>query len=240
MANIKITGMSGASTPLAGTELLELVQGGNSVSVAAKDVARSFITSASNVMPVANGGTGATTLTGYVKGSGTSAMTASSTIPFADIAGRAYAEFCDTTDQTGNTGAATAVKLNTTNISQGVTVANDGGGNPTWITFAAAGTYYVVPSLQFANSASSDYNVTVWLALNGTRIANSATNITVPKLADGGSGFFASPFVVTVTAGQYVQVMWLPANTAVTIEYTAAGAIAPAVPSAIVAVQRIA
>lgn len=36
-------------------------------------------------LPVANGGTGATTLTGYVKGTGTSALTASSTIPIADL-----------------------------------------------------------------------------------------------------------------------------------------------------------
>jgi hypothetical protein len=38
-------------------------------------------------LPVANGGTGATTLTGYVKGTGTSAMTASTTIPSTDITG---------------------------------------------------------------------------------------------------------------------------------------------------------
>lgn len=36
---------------------------------------------------VAYGGTGATTLTGYVKGSGTSALTASSTIPTSDLSG---------------------------------------------------------------------------------------------------------------------------------------------------------
>ena len=39
------------------------------------------------VLNVANGGTGANTLTGYVKGSGTSAMTASSTIPNTDVSG---------------------------------------------------------------------------------------------------------------------------------------------------------
>ena len=38
-------------------------------------------------IPVANGGTGAATLTGYVKGTGTTAMTASSTIPNTDITG---------------------------------------------------------------------------------------------------------------------------------------------------------
>ena len=38
-------------------------------------------------LPVASGGTGATTLTGYVKGNGTSAFTASATIPNTDITG---------------------------------------------------------------------------------------------------------------------------------------------------------
>jgi hypothetical protein len=38
-------------------------------------------------VPVANGGTGASTLTGYVKGNGTAAMTAASTIPNTDVTG---------------------------------------------------------------------------------------------------------------------------------------------------------
>jgi hypothetical protein len=38
-------------------------------------------------VPVANGGTGAATLTGYVKGNGTSTMTASATIPSTDVTG---------------------------------------------------------------------------------------------------------------------------------------------------------
>ena len=39
------------------------------------------------VVLVSNGGTGATTLTGYVKGAGTTALTASATVPNADVAG---------------------------------------------------------------------------------------------------------------------------------------------------------
>ncbi len=38
-------------------------------------------------VPVANGGTGASTLTGYVKGTGTTAMTAATTIPSTDVTG---------------------------------------------------------------------------------------------------------------------------------------------------------
>lgn len=44
-------------------------------------------THVSGTLPVANGGTGATTLTGYVKGNGTSALTASLTVPTTDLSG---------------------------------------------------------------------------------------------------------------------------------------------------------
>ena len=46
-------------------------------------------TDVTGTLPVANGGTGATTLTGYVKGSGTAALTASAAIPVADVTGAA-------------------------------------------------------------------------------------------------------------------------------------------------------
>ena len=236
MANVKITDLTAASLPLAGTELFETVQGGNSRKVAAADIANTF----NSTLAVARGGTGATTLTGYVKGNGTSAMTASATIPFNDIGSRAYISAIDTSDQTGSISAATAAKMNSVSISQGITVENNGGGNPTRVTFAAAGTYWVAPSLQFANSDSSDNDVTVWIALNGAAIANSSTSITVPKAADGGNAYFASPFMLSVTAGQYIEVMWLPESALVTLNATAAGAIAPAIPSVIFVGQRIA
>lgn len=44
-------------------------------------------TTLAGTLGVPSGGTGAITLTGYVKGSGTSALTASSTIPYTDISG---------------------------------------------------------------------------------------------------------------------------------------------------------
>jgi hypothetical protein len=49
--------------------------------------ASSTILTSNAAVTVAQGGTGAATLTGYVKGSGTSALTASSTIPYSDLAG---------------------------------------------------------------------------------------------------------------------------------------------------------
>ena len=161
-------------------------------------------------------------------------------VPYSTITGRAYAAFSDVTDQTGSVSAATAVKFGTTEIAgAGITMVTDGT-NLTRLTFAAAGTYMVAPNLQLANSDSSDHDTTIWLALNGTNIDRSATKVTVPKAADGGNTFFQIVFYVTVTAGQYIQVLWLPENVAVTLDHTAAGAIAPAVPSAIIVAERIA
>lgn len=161
-------------------------------------------------------------------------------VPYSVLQGRAYASFSDVTDQTGSVSAATAVKFGTTEIAgAGITMVTDGS-NLTRLTFAVAGTYMVAPSIQLANSDSSDHDATFWFALNGTNIDRSATKITVPKAADGGAAILQIVFYVTVTAGQYVQVLWLPENVAVTLDHTAAGAIAPAIPSAIVVAERIA
>lgn len=236
MANKKITDLTAATTPLSGNELLEVVQSGSSAKATATSIANTF----SGTLGVANGGTGATTLTGYVKGSGTSAMTAAATIPYADLAGRAYISAYDATDQTGSTSAATAVKIATTSLSSGISVANNGSGDPTRITFTAAGIYMLAPSIQFKNSDTNDHDATVWFRKNGTDIANSATVINIPKAADGGAAFFQIVIYEQVTAGQYIEIMWLPENVAVTLDYTAAGAIAPAIPSVILASERIA
>jgi hypothetical protein len=231
LANVKIPDLTAASLPLAGTELFEVVQSAASRKVAASDIAAA----ATNVRTVATGGTGAATLTGYVKGNGTSAMTAAATIPYADLAGRAFAQPSSLVDQTGNVSAATAVTFNTDLTGTGISVVAS-----TQVTFTVAGTYMLAPSIQLANSTSLDHDATVWFRKNGVNIANSATVITVPKLGDGGTAVFSLSFFDTVTAGQYIEIMWLPENVNVTIDFLAAGAIAPAVPSVICPVTRIA
>lgn len=238
MAYKKITGLDPAFTPLSGAELLEIVQSGNSVKVAANQIANTY----SGTLPVTKGGTGATTFTSgqYLKGNGTGAVTTSATIPYNDISGRAYISAYSAIDQTGSTTAATAVIIGTTSLSSGISMANDGSGNATRITFSTAGTYAIMPSLQLANSGGSDYDVTIWFRKDGTNIPASSTIITVPKASDGGAAFFQIVIYDQVTAGQYVEIMWLPENTAVTLDYIAAGAIAPAAPSVILCAERIA
>jgi hypothetical protein len=164
-------------------------------------------------------------------------------VPFNTITNLAYAAFSDITDQTGSTTVPAAVKFGTTEVTgAGITMVTDGT-NLTRLTFAAAGTYAVSPNLQFTNTDTADHTATIWFALNGTNVVRSATKMSIPKAADGGSAFFQIVFYVTVTAGQYIQVYWLPENVAVTLDHTAAvtGPPAiPAIPSAIISAERIA
>lgn len=53
MANVKITDLPAASTPLAGSEIFEVVQSGSSAKVAASAIANTF----NSTLGVANGGT---------------------------------------------------------------------------------------------------------------------------------------------------------------------------------------
>ena len=72
------------------------------------DLGTSAVTNAKigETITVTNGGTGATTLTGYVKGAGTSALTASATIPVADVTD-AQTTVNLSTNITTNTGSTT-------------------------------------------------------------------------------------------------------------------------------------
>lgn len=78
MPNVKISNLPAATTPLAGTEVLPVVQGGvtDQVSVAnltaGRAVSAASLTLTTTALTVANGGTGVATLTGIVKGAGTS------------------------------------------------------------------------------------------------------------------------------------------------------------------------
>jgi hypothetical protein len=172
-----------------------------------------------------------------------SGVTFTGNVPYNSVTNRAYAAFSDVTDQTGSTTAATAVKFGTTEVAgAGITMVTDGS-NLTRLTFAAAGTYAVTPNLQLTNSDGSDHDVTIWFSLDGVNIVRSATKMSVPKATDGGSAFFQIVFYVTVTAGQYLQVLWLPENVAVALDHTAAVAgppAVPAIPSAIISAERIA
>ena len=88
MAFIQIPNLP-AVIGLAGDELFEGVQAGTSVKISLNQIIAATRSGLPTTLPipVILGGTGVSTLTGYVKGSGTSPFTASATIPNTDITG---------------------------------------------------------------------------------------------------------------------------------------------------------
>jgi hypothetical protein len=73
-------------------------------------------THVSGTLAVGSGGTGATTLTGYVKGNGTAAFTASATIPNTDITGLGTISV----KNIGASGSFTTVDLKTVTVTDGI------------------------------------------------------------------------------------------------------------------------
>ena len=141
----------------------------------------SLTTQVTGTLPVGNGGTGATTLTGYVKGNGSSAMTASSTIPNTDITGLGTMSTQSASSVSitggaingttigGSTAAAgtfTNVTMTTGTISTTPTSGNDIV-NKSYADSIATGVNYH-PSVQYASAATLTSTSGAYTYNNGT------------------------------------------------------------------------
>lgn len=135
----------------------------------------------SGTLPVANGGTGAATLTGYVKGSGTSAFTASATIPVSDLTGTLPVANGGTGSTTA-AGARTALGAAASGANTDITALDQD------VTITATGTI-AADTIGFRgvpqNTQTSTY--TLVLADAGKHISITTGGITVP--ANSGTAF---------------------------------------------------
>lgn len=145
-----------------------------------------------------------------------------------------YGAFQDSTDQTAaSTTVAYPVKFNTTDFSNGVTVASD-----SRLTVGVDGLWNVQFSIQFKNTTNDGQDVDVWFRKNGTNVPASNSRFHLP--ARKGSGdpshiIAALNFFVDMVATDYVEIMWRTENTGVSIEAfgTSTSPTRPAIPSAI-------
>lgn len=154
----------------------------------------------------------------------------------------AYIQAYSLVDQTAALNTPTAVRLGTTDVSNDISVVNDGSSNPTQITFANTGLYEVSINLQVDNSDAADHTLRIWQRKNGSDMANSGSIISVPKAADGGTTIFELNTFFNATAGDYLQYIFAVNNTAVSLRYDAAQVspyAAPAIPSAIFIASQV-
>jgi hypothetical protein len=151
-----------------------------------------------------------------------------------------YGAFQDSTDQVAaNTTTAYAVTFNTTDFSNGVTVASN-----SRITVADAGIWNLQFSIQFTNTTNASQDVDVWFRVNGTNVANSNSRFGFAPRKGAGDPYHtiaAINYFVSLNATDYVEIMWRPTDVGVKIEQYAAGTspTRPAVPSAIVTMSFV-
>ena len=151
-----------------------------------------------------------------------------------------HGAFQDSTDQTvANTTTAYAVTFNTTDFSNGVTIASS-----SRITVADSGIWNLQFSIQFTNTTNASQDVDVWFRVNGTNVANSNSRFGFAPRKGAGDPYHivaALNYFVSLNATDYVEIMWRPTDIGVQIEQYAASAspTRPAVPSAIVTMSFV-
>jgi hypothetical protein len=126
-----------------------------------------------------------------------------------------------------------ALPLNTTAEAVGVSIASN-----SRITVANAGVYNIQFSAQLDKTDNNDDLVNIWLAINGTNVANSNTQVTV---LNGGKYLAAWNFVTTLAANDYAQIFVQSpdVNMRVVAVGTQTNPARPAVPSIIVTVTQV-
>lgn len=155
----------------------------------------------------------------------------SAPIPQTHLKRAAYGTFYDTTTQTAAAiNTAYAMTFNTTDLSLGVY-----SGSPTSRIYVdRASVYNIQFSAQLDNTSGGDHAVYIWLAINGTNVANSASQIQVK----GNNGYVIAAwnFVQFLKDGDYFELKWSVTDTAVRLLAQAAAAPVPAIPSVILTV----
>jgi len=151
-----------------------------------------------------------------------------------------YGAFQDSTDQVAaNTTTAYAVTFDTTDFSNGVTLSNS-----SRLNVSQSGIYNVQFSIQFTNTTNSSQDVDVWFRKNGTNIDKSNSRFEFAPRKGAGDPFHTIAVInyfVSLSANDYVEIMWRPTDVDVMIEQYPAGTspTRPAVPSAIVTLSFV-
>lgn len=151
-----------------------------------------------------------------------------------------YGAFQDNTRQTAAAiNTPYAVRLNTTDLSNSITIVNNGSGDPTRITIANTGIYNIQFSLQLEKGGGSGNMIAdIWLRKNGVDVPSTTGKVVLTGSASASPVIAAWNYVLDVVGGDYYELMWAVSNIHVEIFAEAATPPHPATPSAILTVTQ--
>lgn len=150
-----------------------------------------------------------------------------------------YGSFYSSLDQSDGVDTPTLMYAENTADADGITMELGDSGKKSRMTFAHAGTYNIQFSAQLHNTGGggSGNTINIWFRLDGVDIANSDTKVTVPSNAPYVVASWN--FIVSVTAGQYVELVFKTDNANIVIEHENASANSPAIPSLILTAVQV-
>lgn len=151
-----------------------------------------------------------------------------------------YGAFSSSLDQTGSISAGTVMTFNSVDVADGVTVVSN-----SRITVPKTGIYNLQFSAQFKNVENTQEDVTIWFRVDGSDLANSATQVTIPARKSAsifGYGVAAWNIFLSLTAAQYAEIVWLPTVATLTMEHLpdSLSPAYPAIPSVIATMNQVA
>ena len=150
-----------------------------------------------------------------------------------------YAQFSDTTTQSGSANTAYSMKFNTTDISHNISMVSG-----SRITVQNTGIYNLQFSAQLDNDSNTNEVVDIWLAVTGSNIPNSTTTVAINKAQAGNFGKLVAAwnYMIPLSASQYVELKWNThgGNIILLATGSASNPTRPATPSVIATITQIA
>ena len=155
-----------------------------------------------------------------------------------------WGSFWDTTTQSApSANTAYSITLNSADAANnGVSVVSG-----SRVTFAYAGVYSLTYSIQFTNSDTQIHDANVWLRKNDSGstgdVPDTDSKFSVISSHGGvhGNVIGTVNFVLSLAAGDYIELIWSTTNTQVTLETIAAGTspTSPRVPSVVFTATQV-
>jgi len=148
-----------------------------------------------------------------------------------------YGSFYDTTTQTNPVGnVPRSMSLNTTDITNGVSISGSTSPFNTYIKTQNAGVYNIQFSAQLDKTDSGTDEIVIWLRKNGINLTDTATTVTL--VGNNAKNVAAWNWFVNSAANDYYQIIWQSPDTNVRLfaEPTDGH---PGIPSVIVTANRV-
>jgi hypothetical protein len=140
-----------------------------------------------------------------------------------DIPTKSYGAFSDYTSQTiASTTTAYVMTFNTTDLgSNGVSIVSS-----SRLTVTTTGIYNFQWSGQFESDDNAPQDAYVWIRINGTDVVGSTGRIGLSERKNPGDPFHILAgwnFLLSLTANDYVELVWSATSTSISIKTYAAG-----------------